>query len=280
MDIESGVLPIPLRGLLGDLNPAECKLHCAVWNGKEHPIDVLARSWEEWVQWSRWRGARDDFNRRYIFAMAREKKTTDSWLFGGVFEVLGRKPIAHTHSYDLELRDDIMAPYIKRLVVRFPLPARITRLNLETYLEQMSVGSVLEQPYAGEAFPGHDRIDHSFQELQVVISQNRPDWRIALEHMKGVYVIHDQVTGAPYVGAAYGDEGIWQRLCRYTKTLHGDNVALRALVQDKGTDYALQNLRFALLEFWSNRTKDQDVIDRETYWKQVLMSRTFGNNRN
>lgn len=280
MSGEPGALPIPLRGLLGDLNPAECKLHCAVWNGKEHPIDVLARSWEEWVQWSRWRGARDDFNRRYIFAMAREKKATESWLFGGVFEVLGRKTTAHTHSYDLALREDIMAPYIKRLVVRFGLPARITRLNLETYLERMSVGSVLEQPYAGEAFPGHDRIDHSLQELRVVVSQNRPDWRIALEHMKGVYVIHDQVTGAPYVGAAYGGEGIWQRLRRYTETLHGDNVALRALVADKGTDYAIQNLRFALLEFWSNRTEDQDVTDRETYWKRVLMSRTFGNNRN
>jgi hypothetical protein len=116
--------------------------------------------------------------------------------------------------------------------------------------------------------------------LQVAVRQNRPDWRIALEPMKGVCVIHDQETGEPYVGAAYGDEGIWQRLCRYAETLHGDNVALRALVDEKGTDYARKNLRFALLEFWSMRTEDQRVIDRETYWKTVLLSRTFGSNRN
>jgi len=45
-------------------------------------------------------------------------------------------------------------------------------------------------------------------------------------------------------------------------------------------EYALGNLRFALLEFWSKRTEDQRVIDRETYWKQVLLSRALGNNRN
>ena len=34
---------IPLRSLTGDLDPVECKLHCAVFNGSDHPIDVLTR---------------------------------------------------------------------------------------------------------------------------------------------------------------------------------------------------------------------------------------------
>ncbi|WP_261877059.1 GIY-YIG nuclease family protein [Mycobacterium marinum] len=95
-----------------------------------------------------------------------------------------------------------------------------------------------------------------------------------------VYVIHDQLTGEPYVGAAYADEGIWHRLCAYAESLHCNNVGLKALVETKGADYALQNLRFAPLELWSKRTEDQRVMDRETYWKQVLSSRTLGNNRN
>jgi hypothetical protein len=61
---------IPLRSLIGDLDPTVCKLHCAVWNRKEYPIDVLARSWDEWVGWNSWRGPRDDFNRRFIFSLA------------------------------------------------------------------------------------------------------------------------------------------------------------------------------------------------------------------
>jgi hypothetical protein len=64
---------IPLSSLIGDLDPSVCKLHCAVLNGEDHPIDVLTRSWDEWVKWSRWRGERDDFNRQFIFSLARDR---------------------------------------------------------------------------------------------------------------------------------------------------------------------------------------------------------------
>ena len=48
----------------------------------------------------------------------------------------------------------------------------------------------------------------------------------------------------------------------------------------KGSDYARSNLRFALLEFWSMRTPDQEVLDGESYWKDVLQTRQFGLNKN
>lgn len=202
------------------------------------------------------------------------------WLFGGVFEVLERPPMPQAYSYALEFRHDLMAEFTKRLLVRYQLTGRAIRLNLETHLERMSVHSILDVPYAGEVFPGHDQIDHTLAELAVIVSQNRPDWRVALQHMKGVYVLHDRTTGEPYVGAAYGDTGIWDRLRQYTETLHGGNVGLTDLVQERGADYVRNNLSFALLEFWSMRTEDQHVIDRETYWKRVLLSRSHGLNRN
>lgn len=67
--------PIPLRNLLSELDPHTCKLHCAVFDGVVEPINVLATDWDEWVGWSRWRGARDHFNRQFIFTMARVPKT-------------------------------------------------------------------------------------------------------------------------------------------------------------------------------------------------------------
>ena len=78
------------------------------------------------------------------------------------------------------------------------------------------------------------------------------------------------------------DSGIARRQRRrqYSETLHGGNVGLAALVTEKGTDYVRNNLSFALLEFWSMRTEDQHVLDREAYWKQVLVSRSLGLNRN
>jgi len=274
------VSAIPLQSLIGNLNPAECKLHCAVWNGDDHPINVLTRSWDEWVTWSQWRGVRDDFNRKYIFTLARDRNNPSQWLFGGAFEVRGRRNEPNSYSYDITLRDDLMGPFIKRLWVKFRPPGRAIRLNMENHIDQIEVASILELPYAGEPFPGHDRINHPLGVLETAVTQEWNDWRGALQYMKGVYVIHDHETGKAYVGSAYGDTGIWARLREYVDSLHGNNVALRELVGLQGSDYARKNLHFALLEFWSMRTSDDEVLTRESYWKDVLLSRTFGLNKN
>ena len=273
--------PIPLAALLGStVDPTQCKLHCAVFNGEEHPIEVLSNDPERWIGWNRWRGPKDDFNRQFIFSVAQDRHDPTLWLFGGIFEVIARSGTPGEGSYTIRLRDDMMGGFIRRLYIRLALTGRQRRRTMESCIDAMTVASILAEPHIGDPFPGHDRINHSLADIQLVVSQNRPDWRIALEHMKGVYVIHDRVTGEPYVGSAYGDTGIWQRWSRYAETIHGDNVGLRVLVDDKGADYARHNLIFALLEFWSMRTEDQHVIDRETYWKQVLLSRSLGHNRN
>ncbi len=272
---------IPVSALLGlAVDPTQCKLHCAVYNGEAHPINVLSNDWPEWENWNRWRGPKNDFNRRFIFSLAQDRHEQNLWLFGGVFEVLARSDRPGPKSYDIRLREDMMGPFVRRLFVRFRLTGRQVRRTMETCIDAMTVSSILPEPHIGEPFPGHDRINHSLADIQLIVRQSRPDWRIALEHMKGVYVIHDRLTGEPYVGSAYGDTGIWQRWSRYAETLHGDNVGLRALVEREGAGYVGENLMFALLEFWSMRTEDQHVIDREAYWKGVLLSRSLGHNRN
>jgi len=53
---------ISLEALLpADFDPTTCKLHCAVFNGKEHPIDVLANDPVEWQGWNSWRAGKNDF---------------------------------------------------------------------------------------------------------------------------------------------------------------------------------------------------------------------------
>jgi hypothetical protein len=48
-----------------------------------------------------------------------------------------------------------------------------------------------------------------------------------------------------------------------------------------GIDYAQQHFRFALLEQRTMKTDDLVVIERETYWKNVLMTRApYGYNKN
>ena len=88
---------IPLRNLVPDLDPTEYKLHCAVWNGSDHPLDVFARSWDEWVLMEQMASARDDFNRPFVFSLMQVYDEPNRWLFGGVFEMVGRGATPHSH---------------------------------------------------------------------------------------------------------------------------------------------------------------------------------------
>ena len=48
----------------------------------------------------------------------------------------------------------------------------------------------------------------------------------------------------------------------------------------EGDEYYRINMLFALLEYWSVRTDDEHVLQRESYWKDVLHARTLGHNKN
>lgn len=272
---------IPLRSVIGNLDPASCKLHCAVWNGESQPVDVLARSWDEWLGWNSWRGHRDDFNRRFIFSVAQMRDEPTTWLFGGVFEVVGRRQMPDAYSYDIDFRPEFLSGFVRRLKVQYRPPGRHVRgLRFDAAIDAMTIAEVLPTGYTGVPFPGHDSISQTLGELEVVYRHQRSDWRGALEHMKGVYVIHDRTSGKPYVGSAYGDTGIWSRWGQYVESLHGGNLDLRDLVDREGDQYVRDNLVFALLEFWSMRMPDAFVLEREAYWKRVLLSREFGHNSN
>lgn len=272
---------IPLTALLPDgFDPRAFKVHFAVWNGNRHPIDALATSMDEWELWNSYRSDKNAFNRDFVFSVAQDRSDPTRWLFGGIWEVLERRPENYAQSYTVALREDLLGPFIRRLFIRHKLTGRQIRRTLESVLPDMTISSILEEPFAGEPFPGHDRINHSLAELQTVIWQARADWRIALESMKGVYAIHDSQTGQRYVGSAYGDTGIWQRWTTYAATLHAGNVGLKELLEAEGEEYFRANMRFALLEYWSMRTDDAHVLARESYWKDVLHARLLGHNRN
>lgn len=110
---------------------------------------------------------------------------------------------------------------------------------------------------------------------------DRPDWKAALENVKGIYLISDTKTDKRYVGSAYGDQGLWSRWCAYVASGHGGNVELQALATNPTLDYCRANFRFALLEHRAARTPDDVIINREGFWKQILGTRgAAGLNRN
>jgi hypothetical protein len=269
-------MTILLRDIWPFPAPENYKLHFARWNRINQPLEVWARDKQEWQGWQEYRPARDDFNRPYIFSLIQFYHETDIWFFGGVFRVLQR----HQDRYEVELMGD-GAGFLGRLKLRSAYRNRSTRVNFENHYLDFEVQEILREPYSGRVFPGYEDIDLSFEELETLVRNDRPDWKAALESVKGIYLITDTTTGKRYIGSAYGDQGIWSRWCSYIASGHGGNVELQALVVDPSLEYCRKSFRFALLEYRPNRTPDEIIIGREGFWKRILLTRgEHGLNRN
>ena len=176
---------------------------------------------------------------------------------------------------------DIGSGFIGRLKLHWEYRDRTTRANFEKHYDGFVVQEILRESYSGRQFPGYEDIDLSFEEMETLVKNNRPDWKAALENIKGVYLINDTNTGKRYVGSACSDQGIWSWWSAYVACGHGGNVELRVLVNDPSLQYCRSHFRFALLEHRPMPTPDQAILDREAFWKRILLTRgEQGLNRN
>lgn len=241
------------------------------------PLNVWLSNKCDWVGWQKNRPQKNEFNREFIFSLMRFYSEEDVWLFGGIFRVLADH--GYGNEYEVELTNH-GADFIGRLKIFRVHRIMATRVNLENHYDDFEISEILREPYSGRIFPGYENIDLPFKELATLIRNDKPDWKSALENVKGVYLITDTSTGKRYVGSAYGDQGIWSRWEAYVRSGHGWNKELQELVGDK-LDYAQENFKFTLLEYRPAPTPDGTVIYRENYWKEVLLMRgKYGLNQN
>ena len=251
-------------------NPNDYKVHAARWNGHDQPLDLFVGAPDEWFGWNSWRGSRDEFNQDYILSLIDFYPERETWLFGGIFRVLDRGDEG-AFGYTIE-PVDTGSELIGRLKLRGGI-SRGRSFLLPTIENRLTVSEVLRDPYGGEAFPGYENISHDFKRLEPIWRNERPDWKTALQHVKGVYVIADRATGRQYVGSAYGQTGVWSRWDQYMATGHGWNRDLVGLAADAELGYARANFRMTLIECWPFQTDDATIIAREGHWKEALLTR-------
>lgn len=276
--------PIMLEKFWPIENVRDFKVHFARKNRlRTQPLDVLARSPDrEWFEWQEYRKDRDRWTREFIFALADFYHETDTWLFGGVFQVLER----HPKRYKVRLTDQ-GAEFIGRLKLKYKA-RRLSEQYLEPRYGDFEIREILPEPYSGRAFPGLENIDLSFGELETLVRNQRNDWRSRLESVAGVYLIsvpkEDEGDDLQrYVGSAYGEGGVWSRWTNYIDTLDGGNAEIRKLLQrmNGDLDFCRKYFRFTLLEHLAHNTPQDDVQKRESHWKRILGTRGSGGlNRN
>lgn len=251
------------------LKPEDCKIHLAVWNGLQNPLDVyLAGKFEEWQCWQN----KENFKRKYIISLVKLEKE-NRWLFAGVHSSNGCKYISNEKSFLYKTNEvpnffDLNG----RLVINFERPGRQSYLNCERWADNLLVDELRSTKLIVEEFPGYLNVLVSKSKLDTIIKQELDSWKSALSNVAGVYLITDTSNGRHYVGSAYGKGGFWQRWKIYSNTGHGDNKILKLLLQQKGNNYS-SNFQFSILETADTNSGEYEIRDRESRWKNVICSR-------
>lgn len=227
----------------------------------------LAGDFKEWQEDQK----KQNFNRQYVLSLVMLK--SDEWLFAGVYSVNGVKQNRNgRYVYKTTLTDN-GEDLIGRLIIHFKRDFRQSYCYLENYLDQLEVLEIRREVYT-QPFPGYDKVNISWDELSTVIDTD--SWKTALENQKGVYLITDNSTGKMYVGSATGEKMLWGRWHGYIKNGHGGNKELKGI----SFEHIKEHFVYSILEVYKSSTDDALIIEREQWWKKILMTREFGFNNN
>ena len=265
-------------------NQNEFKVHCATPNGENNPLSIWLSGQNNFTKDQNIQ-TKKNFERKYILSFCEINKNGE-WLFVGIYKSSGVKEIIKDKNtgkelniYDTELIEE-GKEFIGKLVVGFdlkeesPSAARQRYRYLESLLDKMEVLELKREKVKVE-FPGYDNVNVTWRELKSLIET--PAWKTALENQKAVYLIVDTKTGKKYVGSAYGDNMLLGRWRNYIANGHGGNKLLKPL----DFEYIKENFKYSILEIFKSSVDDKIIRNRESFWKEVLLTRTdFGYNGN
>lgn len=201
--------------------------------------------------------------------------TDDLWLLFHIGRVTKDLNVLDGVGYEYEALSEY-EKYFGRLIIKYKNKSQNMVRIAESVIDACEVAQILPDTFDNDIFPGYENINISWEELSRVLSKE--NWKTALQNQKGIYLITDTQSGKRYVGSAYGEEMLLGRWQSYVTNGHGRNVALRKL----GFDYIKENLRYSILDIYKSTIDDKVIIGRETWWKELLLTRdnNFGYNEN
>ena len=195
-----------------DLKVAKIKFNQS--SPDENPLDLYQKNPE--IVNTQWLFLRES---RHYFAVGQIaicflKLTWDTWLLTTIKRITKNLDVRNGITYEGE---DLAGykKYYGRVIVKFHKTFQTQGCYFETVKDELIVNQILPAVFDGYDFPGYDKVRLSYEQLSIIIKQNKKDWRAALENQKAVYLITDTNNGKLYVGSATSDYGtLLQRGCR------------------------------------------------------------------
>ena len=265
---------------LSDEQMSVTKVKFNKYDGFDNPIEVYKTNPDIInKQWLYWRAKNRYFEVGQI-AICLVKIREDYWLLTTV----------DTVDKELNVKDGVnylgtpfpeYNAFYGRTIIRFHKTFQTQGVNFTTIADELEVSQILPDTFDDDDFPGYDKVKLSFSQLKSIIDRGKKDWIAALESQKAVYLITDTHTGKLYVGSATSDYGmLLQRWSKYASNGHGGNKELQRIVDENGIDYVRQYFQYSILENYNSKIDDEVILERESWWKEVLQTRQFGYNDN
>jgi len=220
---------------------------------------------------------RRNFEKKYIFSLI-QMDNTKKWLYAGIYKSNGYEEKGEKYCYNTELTN-IQKDLIGRLIFQYNKKQRNCYPHLNTIINDLTISEIRPKKVEILEFSGYESLKIAYPILRKIIFEQNKAWKTALSNIKGIYLISDKKTGKLYVGAAYGSQAFWTRWSDYMKDGSGGNKELEKVLKENSPDY-VSNFSFSILEIHSNLTDDEFILEREKYWKDILLTKEFGYNEN
>lgn len=249
-------------------------------NGYEDPMELYQNNPDIINnQWLFWRS-----ERRYFYvgqiAVCLLRLSGDSWLLTTIKKVTKEHDIRNGINYEGEELENYKS-YFGRVIIKYHKTSQQQGRYYGEICDELEVQQILPTIFDGDDFPGYDKVRLSYGQLEAVLNRGKRDWIAALENQKAVYLITDKDNGKMYVGSSTSDNGmLLQRWRSYIANGHGGNKELVELVKKNGFDYVKANFQYAILENYNSKVDDHVILERESWWKETLLTRKYGYNSN
>jgi len=173
----------------------------------------------------------------------------------------------HSGSVDFETRRvEQFDPYVGRLCIEW---GDGTRAWVQRADKRDKRIVELRKERSDPDFIGFAKFLWPLNEIPLLYSS----WIQVLRSVKGVYLLVHRKSGDQYVGSACGDDGFFGRWSGYANG-HGGNVALKELA------VAPAEYDVSVLEVVGSDVTRDEILHRESIWKNKLGTRATGLNRN
>lgn len=249
-------------------------------NGYDDPIDIY-KSNPDLInkQWLYWRNKNRYFDVGQI-AICLVKIRSEYWLLTTIDTVVEELNVLNGINYKGTPLSEYQK-YFGRTIIKFHKSFQTQGVNYSTIADELEVCQILPDTFDDDDFPGYDKVNLSYNQLKSILDRGKKDWIAALESQKAVYLITDTNNGKLYVGSATSSYGmLLQRWSNYVSNSHGGNKELKRIVDSEGIEYVQSYFRYTILENYNSKVDDAVVLERESWWKNILQTRTFGYNDN